>query len=127
MHRLAVAVALLAALITLDAQTQTAVVDGPVGPSPYTVMRGWQKPFAAAGFAFGGNSGVFAESADRIFIAQRGEFRLPDPLPPEYDGYAGSLKMNVLTLADRRVWKNCLYTLDRNGRVKELWTQWDNL
>jgi hypothetical protein len=35
--------------------------------------------------------------------------------------------MNVLTLVDRRVWKNCLYTLDRNGRVKERWTQWDHL
>ena len=35
--------------------------------------------------------------------------------------------MNVLTLADRRVWQNCLYTLDRNGNVKERWTQWDHL
>ena len=30
-------------------------------------------------------------------------------------------------LADRRVWQNCLYTLDRNGKVKERWTQWDKL
>ncbi len=100
---------------------------GPVGPSPYDVVRAWHKPFAAPGFAFGGNSGVFAESADRIIVAQRGEFRLPSPLPPEYAGFAGSLKMNVLTLADRRVWQNCLYTLDRNGQVKERWTQWDSL
>jgi NHL repeat-containing protein len=28
---------------------------------------------------------------------------------------------------DRRVWKNCLYALDRDGRVKERWTQWDHL
>ena len=35
--------------------------------------------------------------------------------------------MNVLTLADRRVWRNCLYTLDRQGRVKERWTHWDRL
>jgi hypothetical protein len=35
--------------------------------------------------------------------------------------------MNVLTLTDRRVWRNCLYTLDRNGRVRERWTQWDHL
>ena len=60
-------------------------------------------------------------------MAQRGEFRLPTPVPPEYAGFAGSLKMNVLTLADRRVWQNCLYTLDRNGMVKERWTQWDRL
>lgn len=103
------------------------VPEGPAGPSPYDVVRGWHAPFAEPGFAFGGNSGVFAESPDRIFIAQRGEFRLPDPLPPNYAGFAGSIGMNVLTLADRRVWRNCLYTLDRNGKVKERWTQWDHL
>ena len=127
MSRLPAAVAIVLAIAALHAQTQTAVVDGPIGPSPYDVVRGWHKPFAEAGFAFGGNSGVFAESPDRILVAQRGEFRLPDPLPPEYAGFAGSLKMNVLTLVDRRVWKNCLYTLDRDGRVKERWTQWDHL
>ncbi len=132
--------AALLALVTLaprlGAETPTAqtpapaapaVIMGPTGPSPYEVVRGWHKPFAAPGFAFGGNSGVFAESPDRIFVAQRGEFRLPSPLPPEYAGFAGSLKMNVLTLVDRRVWQNCLYTLDASGRVKERWTQWDHL
>ena len=106
---------------------QNAVPEGPIGPSPYNVVRGWQKPFAEPGFAFGGNSGVFAESPDRIFIAQRGEFRLPTPIPPEFSGFAGSIKMNVLSLVDRRVWRNCLYTLDRDGKVKELWKQWDHL
>ena len=106
---------------------QTAVPEGPTSPSPYTVVRGWQKPFAEPGFAFGGNSGVFAESPDRIFILQRGEFRLPTPLPPEFAGFAGSIKMNVLSLVDRRVWRNCLYTLDRDGKTKERWTQWDHL
>lgn len=105
----------------------SSVAPGPVGPSPYDIVRGWHKPFAEPGFAFGGNSGVFAESPDRILIAQRGEFRLPTPVPPEFSGFAGSIKMNVLTLADRRVWRNCLYTLDANGNVKERWTQWDRL
>lgn len=100
---------------------------GPVGPSPYTVVRGWHKPFAQPGFAFGGNSGVFAESPDRIFVAQRGEARLPDPVPPTFAGYAGSIGINVLSAVDRRVWRNCLYTLDATGKVKELWTQWDHL
>jgi NHL repeat len=109
------------------APAPAAVLSGPTGPSPYDVVRRWHKPFAEPGFAFGGNSGVFAESPDRIFVAQRGEFRLPTPVPPEFAGFAGSLKMNVLTLTDRRVWKNCLYTLDRNGQVKERWTQWDAL
>ncbi len=104
-----------------------AIVSGPVGPSPYDIVRGWHKPFAEPGFAFGGNSGVFAESPNRIFVAQRGETRLPDPVPPEFAGFAGSIGINVLTATDRRVWRNCLYTLDGEGRVKERWTQWDRL
>ena len=104
-----------------------AVISGPVGPSPYDIQRGWHKPFAEPGYAFGGNSGVFAESPNRIFVAQRGEFKLPDPVPPGFLGFAGSIGMNVLNLTDRRVWKNCLYTLDANGKVRELWTQWDKL
>jgi streptogramin lyase len=48
-------------------------------------------------------------------------------VPAGFLGFAGSIGMNVLNLTDRRVWKNCLYTLDANGKVKELWTQWDKL
>jgi len=100
---------------------------GPVGPSPYNIVSGWHDPFAADGFAFGGNSGVFAESPDRIFIAQRGETRLPSPVPPEFAGYAGSIGINTLRATDRRVWRNCLYQLDGDGRVIEIWNQWDYL
>src|SRR5262245_41732214 len=120
--------ALLALIPTVFAQnTSKAVITGPVGASPYDVVRGWHKPFAEAGFAFGGNSGVFAESPNRILVAQRGETRLPSPVPPEFTGFAGSIGINVLTATDRRVWRNCLYALDADGRVKERWTQWDSL
>ncbi len=118
------ALALASGMTRLLAQ---APLQGSVGPSPYDVVRGWHKPFAAPGFAFGGNSGVFAESPNRIFVAQRGETRLPDPIPKEYAGYAGSIGINVLSATDRRVWRNCLYTLDGDGNVKERWTQWDHL
>ncbi|MGE3513001.1 MAG: hypothetical protein AB7N65_29410 [Vicinamibacterales bacterium] len=112
---------------TLLAQQPQAELRGTVGPSPYNVVRGWHKPFAAAGFAFGGNSGVFAETPDRIWVAQRGEARLPDPVPDGFLGFAGSIGINVLTDTARRVWQNCLYTLDANGVVKERFTQWDSL
>lgn len=102
-------------------------VQGPVGPSPYRVVSGWHEPFAEEGYAFGGNSGVFAESPDRIFIAQRGETRLPDPVPVDYAGFAGSIGINVLFDTDRRVWRNCLYRLDGDGRVIEIWDHWDHL
>ena len=103
------------------------VVLGPVGPSPYEVVRGWHKPFAREGYAFGGNSGVWAESPQRIFIAQRGETRLPQPVPAEFTGHAGSIGINVLRATDRRTWQNCLYVLDGEGNVIENWTQWDQL
>jgi hypothetical protein len=107
---------------TLLAQAQ---VRGPVGPSPYEVVRGWHEPFAPPGYAFGGNSGVFAESPERIFVLQRGETRLPDPLPSEYAGFAGSIGINVLTDTARREWHSCLYTLSNDGEVREMWSQWD--
>lgn len=110
---------------SLSAQ-KPATVTGPVGPSPYDVVRFWHKPFADAGYAFGGSSGVWAESPDRIWILQRGEFKLPDPLPAGYLGFAGSVNnINVLNATDGRVFRHCLYTLDADGKVKEKFFQWD--
>lgn len=100
---------------------------GPVGPSPYDVVSGWHTPFSEHGYAFGGNSGIFAESPERILIGQRGETRLPSPIPPEFAGHAGSIGINVLQATDRRVWQNCLYVLDGDGEVVEIWNQWDHL
>jgi hypothetical protein len=120
-----------AAVLVVVGSTQTLfaqdVEPGPVGPSPYEVVSGWHEPFAAEGYAFGGNSGVFAESPDRIFVAQRGETLLPNPLPPEFAGHAGSLGINVFRETDRRIWQNCLYTLDGDGIVTDLWDEWDYL
>jgi len=110
----------------LHAQS-TGPIEGPVGPSPYNIISGWHKPFAEEGFAFGGSSGLFAESPNRIFVAQRGETRLPDPIPAEFSGFAGSIGINVLFATDLRVWEHCLYTLDSDGNVREMWDQWDHL
>ena len=111
---------------TLGAQS-TGPIEGPVGPSPYSIISGWHKPFAEEGFAFGGSSGVFAESPTRIFVAPRGDTRLPDPIPAEFSGFAGSIGINVLFATDLRVWEHCLYTLDGDGNVREMWDQWDHL
>jgi hypothetical protein len=130
------ALATLAAVQDLRARVQSpaaapskAVISGPVGPSPYDIVGGWAKPFSAAGFAFGGNSGVFADRPDRILIAQRGETRLPNPLPNGYLGFAGSIGLNVLIEknAPLRVGQNCFYSFDGDGHVKERWTQSDRL
>jgi len=118
---------LLAALASPISLLAQAEIRGPEGPSPYEVVRGWHVPFAPPGYAFGGNSGLFAESPDRIFVLQRGETRLPDPVPPEFAGYAGSIGINVLNDTARREWHSCLYTLSGSGQVREMWSQWDRL
>ena len=114
-------------LVGLFTGMAAAQESGPVGPSPYEVVEGWQTPFAAEGFTFGGNSGVFVESQDRIFISQRGETRLPDPVPPEFAGFAGSIGINALRDTERRTWQNCLMVVDSDGNLVEVWDQWDQL
>jgi hypothetical protein len=52
---------------------------------------------------------------------------VPSPTPEGFLGFAGSIRFNVLNAVDRRVWKNCLYTLDATGNARERWTQWDHL
>ena len=100
-----------------------------VGPSPYDVVEGWLKPFAEPGHAFGSHPGVFAESPDRIFVIQRGEYRLPDPLPSGFAGFVGSIGLSALRAEreDARVWRNCIFVVDGDGNMIEAWTQWDNL
>lgn len=100
---------------------------GRIGESPYTIISGWHKPFQEEGYGFGGNSGLWAESEDRIIVAQRGETVLPYPLPEDFPGYAGYLGINVLTETNRRVWQNCLYTLNADGEVTEIWDHLDYL
>ena len=102
-----------AAAAMLFAQTSLAQDTGVIGPSPYDfTTREWMEPFAEEGFTWGGNSSVFVESQDRIFLLQRGETELPNPLPDEYTNFAGSMGWNVLR-GRGRVWRNCIYIIIR--------------
>ena len=98
----------------------------PVGPMPYTIVESWAEPFAEQGYSWGGNSGIHIESADRILIVQRGETELPDPIPPEYTNFPGSMGWNVIQ-GRGRTWQNLLYVLDSDGELQEIWDQWDHL
>jgi hypothetical protein len=99
----------------------------PVVPVAYEMAPGWPQPFAASGFAFGGNSGVAVESPDRIFVVQRGETRLPDPVPSGFQGFAGSIGINTLRQTDLRVFQNVIYVVNGDGDIIEVWDQWDEL
>ena len=93
----------IAFFVSSSAFSQQGNARGPIGESPYNVVSLWADPFAEAGYAFGGNSGVLAESADRIIIAQRGETVLPFPLPDDFLGFAGHAGLNVLRDTARRI------------------------
>ena len=125
--RNAVLLLLAAAMGGIPTSSASAQDLGPTVPAPYEAVEGWLKPFAGEGFAFGGNSGVFIDSPDRIFVLQRGETRLPDPVPAGFAGYAGSVGINVLSEAERRTWRNCIFVVDGDGNVVEVWDQWDHL
>lgn len=92
---------------------------------PYDVVEGWPKPWAKAGYIWGSQPGVFAESPDRIFILARGELKLPDTLPRAFNGIWGSLGQRA-TEPKPEV-RNCIVVVDRNGTLIESWTQWDHL
>src|SRR5262245_35251260 len=52
----------------------------------YDLVDLWPKAVATAGYVRGSQSGVFAESPDRIFLLGRGELKLPDTLPKGFNG-----------------------------------------
>lgn len=57
---------------------------------------------------------------------QRGETRLPDPVPPEYTDFPGSLGWNVIS-GEHIVWQNVMYVINSEGEVLEVWDHWDDL
>ena len=100
---------------------------GVIGPSPYDfTTETWMQPFAEEGFSWGGNSGVHVQNKDRIFMLQRGETELPNPIPDDYTRFAGSMGWNVLR-GRGRVWRNCIYVINSEGEILEVWNQWDHL
>ena len=89
----------------------------------------WLKPFASENQTWGGNSGVHVESKDRIFFLQRGETKLPQPIPSSYTDFPASMgipEWNVL-LGPGRVWENCIYIANSNGEIVDIWSHWDHL
>lgn len=120
-------VCLISGALATPALAQEGNARGPIGESPYELQPLWHQPFQERGFAFGGNSGVWAESPDRIIVAQRGETVLPYPVPEDFPGFAGALGINVLTDTNRRVWQNCLYILNGDGEMVEVWDHLDYL
>jgi sugar lactone lactonase YvrE len=92
---------------------------------PYDLVDKWPAPWAKAGYIWGSQPGIFAESPNRIFIAARGELKLPEPLGRGFNGIWGSLGERATV--PKAEFRNCLVVVDGSGRMIESWTQWDKL
>jgi len=92
---------------------------------PYSVVENWPTPWAQKGYIWGSQPGVFAQTPNRIFIAARGELKLPDTLPRGFNGIWGSL--NQRATEPKAEMRNCILVVDGSGKLIESWTQWDKL
>src|SRR2546425_10027263 len=91
---------------------------------PYEVVPNWPQALARPGYALGSQGGVFAESPNRIILVNRGEIKLPEKLPNDYNGAYGSIGSALTPKPEMR---NCIIIVDAAGKMIEFWTQWDHL
>jgi len=92
----------------------------------YEVVANWPQPWSPAGYIWGSQPAVFAQSPDRIYIGSRGEIKAPVPAPRGFNGSWGSTLQRA-TEAPGTETRNCIIVVDRNGKLIEAWTQWDKL
>ena len=114
-----------AALSVATAGQQRQPIVEKIGPNDYDVVPSWSLPYPKPGYAWGSVPGVFVETDDRIFVASRGEIKLPDPLPAGFPGFFGFIR-SALNAPENEV-RGCLRVLDSTGRILETWSQWDKL
>ena len=69
---------------------------------------------------------MFAESPNRIWLANRGELKLPDKVPNNFPGNWGffNVQAAVVPIASMT---NTVVLVDGDGKLIESWNQWDKL
>jgi 6-bladed beta-propeller len=107
----------------------------------YDVVANWPQPIHPD-WTWGRTGGVWAESADRVYVLQQGELpalKRPGPLPPGSTraGYAadaangveggGIPARNAVAAEKDTRWEHRLLVFDRNGKLIESWQQHDKL
>ena len=112
-------------LLSAPAHLQQVQKGGEDETGPYEVAANWPQPWSRQGYIWGSQPGVFAETPDRIFLAVRGELKLPETLGRGFNGIWGSLGERATV--PRAEMRNCLLVVDRSGKVVETWNQWDSL
>jgi DNA-binding beta-propeller fold protein YncE len=100
------------------------------GMSPYVAEPEWLEAFAEPGFIWGSHPGLFVESTERIFVIQRGELHVPDPLPDGFRYFYGSVDgLSALSPPKGTIqqMKNVIFVVNDEGKLIENWNQWDYL
>ena len=115
---------------------------------PYELVPDWPQPLPDrddgvkhVGWTWGSVGAVFAETPDRIWIAQRGELPLPEGAKP-WTAYGALTPPRVSTGNDdgldptcqpveKRGWQrryhHVIFVVDRNGKLVQEWPQYDKL
>jgi hypothetical protein len=132
-----------------NAETTQAAAPAPQEPGgqenfgPYEVVENWPQPLpdgpdgvTHAGWTWGSVGSVYAESPDRIWVAQRGELPLPADAKPwtpygmlqpprgNATGYTDGLIAECQPSAIRgweRRWHHSIIVLDRDGKLVADW------
>jgi hypothetical protein len=94
---------------------------------PYEVDLKFPQPIAQTGYVWGSQGGVFAESPNRIYLLSRGELKLPEKLPNNFNGFYGSIGSASRSESAPDAMRNCIVVVDGTGKMIESWTQWDHL
>ena len=124
MHKLTIMVAVVLAGGQLWGAAGLQQKGGEDETGPYEVVPNWPQQLARPGYALGSQGGVFAESPNRVILLNRGEIKLPDKLPNDYNGSYGSIGSALTPKPEMR---NCIIIVDAAGKMIESWTQWDHL
>jgi hypothetical protein len=117
-------------MFSTPASLQVVTNEGAVGP--YVLDTEWPKlahPYPRAGYVLGSQGGIFAETPNRIFLANRGELKLPEKVPAGFTGFWGSIVVpqQANANAQQPEIRNCIMIVDAAGNLVESWTQWDHL
>jgi len=121
---------------------------------PYEVVPDWPKPITSLPghekWTWGAVESVFAESANRVFILERGEIpamKRPEEVPYPKVGPSISFPVSQLPFRNASVgpvtaagnpvwegklgldarWEHCIVVVDANGNQIEDWTKWDSM
>jgi hypothetical protein len=135
-----------------SAETQSTAVPQEKGGQeefgPYELVENWPQPLPDGsdgvkhdGWTWGSVGAVFAETPDRIWIAQRGELPLPSGAKP-WTSYGMLTPVRQATGNDdgldptcqpveKRGWQrryhHVIFVVDRNGKLVQSWPQLDNI